>query len=317
MPIISVIVPVYNVERYLEKCIDSIISQSFKDIEIILVNDGSTDSSGAICNKYRSIDNRIVVLNKTNGGLSSARNMGIEYCTGKFITFIDSDDTVSENILEKLYYNLINNNCDISVCNVIDIYDDGSMLKNEFNFHEVVSNQEAIRLELESRLTNGYAVAKLFKIELFDSIKFPKNKLYEDAFIILRLYAKTKKIFISTDQLYNYHRHNNTITTGNFKEKDFDCIKAHLCNYEFIISNYPSLEEQAYYRVIWSYLYILDKIILSNYEGRIKEEVISFINRNKNKIFKNNYLGYKRKLGVLIYLFSPYLYDKILRRCKK
>lgn len=317
MPIISVIVPVYNVERYLGKCIESILSQTFEDIEIILINDGSTDTSGMICNKYKNIDIRIVVLNKLNGGLSSARNMGIEYSTGKYITFIDSDDTVSNNILENLYINLINNDCDISVCNVKDIYDDGTILSNNLDYHEVVSNKEAIKLELESQLTNGYAVAKLFKAELFKSIKFPENRLYEDAFIILHLYNETRKIFISTDQLYNYYRHTGTITTSRFKEKDFDCIEAHLSNYEFIMSNHPSLEEQAYFRVIWAYIYILDKITLSSYNGVIKDKVVNFIKANKIDIMKNKYLGNKRKMGIFVYFLSPYLYKKVLRRCKK
>lgn len=113
---ISIIIPVYNVEKYIEKCIDSVLEQSFKDFEIILVNDGSTDCSGIICNKYSKRDERISVIHKKNGGISSARNIALDCAKGKYITFIDSDDCISKDYIKILYNNIINQKADISIC---------------------------------------------------------------------------------------------------------------------------------------------------------------------------------------------------------
>ena len=124
---ISIIVPVYNVEKYLEKCIKSILNQTFTDFELILVNDGSTDKSGVICDNYKNIDDRIIVIHKKNEGLSSARNSGLDIAKGRYIGFVDSDDYINNDMYHKLYEALIKNNSDISICKFVKVYDDSEM----------------------------------------------------------------------------------------------------------------------------------------------------------------------------------------------
>ena len=180
--LVSIIVPVYNVEKYLPKCVDSLINQTYKNVEIILVDDGSTDQSGNICDTYLEKDNRIVVLHKKNGGLSDARNFGIEHAKGDYYSFVDSDDYLKEQTIEYLVDAAENNDCQISVCNMIRFYDDGT---NDV-FYKPCNNQ--VILENNDRfqtLSQPSVCNKLFKKELFDGVKFPYRKYYEDTYEIL------------------------------------------------------------------------------------------------------------------------------------
>ena len=146
MPKISIIIPIYNLEKYLDKCIKSILNQTFKDFELILVNDGSTDKSGVICDNYKKVDDRIVVIHKENGGTSSARNIGIDIARGKYIGFVDGDDYIHENMYYELYENLIKNNSDISICKFVRVYDNSEMkFSNNNLLEENYSNIEALK----------------------------------------------------------------------------------------------------------------------------------------------------------------------------
>ena len=181
---ISVVVPIYNVEKYLEKCIKSILNQTYNNLEIILVNDGSTDNCLNICKKFEKIDKRIFVINKENGGLSEARNYGIDKATGKYITFVDSDDYIDEDYLEFLYKNLIINNCDISICNPRIVYEDGGKSRTLYKYcfpqNIVLEGEKALEMMLYQKKFDNSAWGKLYKINLFDEIRYPVGKLYED-----------------------------------------------------------------------------------------------------------------------------------------
>ena len=137
MILVSIIVPVYNVEKYLERCLDSLINQTLKDIEIILVDDGSTDDSGNICDKYAKKDKRIKVIHKENGGLSDARNIGLSIANGRYLQFVDSDDFIHKQMIEILYNTIINNNADISICDFDKVYEN---TKIKYNTKEISLN---------------------------------------------------------------------------------------------------------------------------------------------------------------------------------
>lgn len=176
---ISIIVPVYNVEGYLEECINSLIHQTYLNIDIILIDDGSSDSSGEICDKYKKIDNRIQVVHKKNGGVSSARNAGLSLVNTKYISFVDPDDYVSEQFIEKLYNSLIENSADIAVCNFFTIKG-----KNIFEEKEIrdknLNQEEALRLLVKDEIMSSYLWNKLFKRELFNNLQFDIGYRYED-----------------------------------------------------------------------------------------------------------------------------------------
>lgn len=226
--LITIVIPVYNVKKYIERCIKSVINQTYKNIEIILVDDGSTDESGDICDEYAKKDNRIKVIHKKNGGLSDARNFGIDAANGKYISFVDSDDFVTNNYVEVLYNLIKNNDSDISVCIWKNIFEDNKTKKSYFTlFHREITATNLVMLQhmLYQKLFDTSACAKLYDISLFDNIRFPKGKLYEDLATTYKLFLKSKTISYSNDEIYYYFVRNNSITQSEFKEKDMDLIE--------------------------------------------------------------------------------------------
>ena len=210
--LISVIVPVYNVEQYLKRCLDSLLKQSYENFEILLVNDGSTDSSSLICEDYAKRDERIRVLHQMNAGPSAARNTGITFATGKYITFIDSDDFVEETYLEHLYRALVDNDSDISICNFNSFNEERqsflfSITKEKY-FSKNYTVAEWMNLESSPNnnlfLTFTFSPTKLFKAELFDGIRFPIGRLREDDATIYRLYLKAKQVTFINEGSYYY-----------------------------------------------------------------------------------------------------------------
>ena len=215
MPEVSVIVPVHKVEEYLCDCVDSILAQSFNDFELILVDDGSPDNCSIICDEYAEKDNRIVVIHQKNGGLSAARNAGIDISKGKYITFIDSDDLVSNTYLDTLYRGIIDNECDISVCQYVLFKNRNEIIDNDFHKEniEIKHSKEAV-IDLYNGLISVSACMKLYKSELFSEIRFPKGKLHEDQAVVPLLMYNSSYIFITDSKLYFYRSRNDSIMHG-------------------------------------------------------------------------------------------------------
>lgn len=248
---ISIIIPVYNVEKYVKKCIDSVLEQSFKDFEVILVNDGSTDSSAIICNKYRDKDDRISVINKKNGGLSSARNIGIEKSRGKYITFIDSDDFISKDYIKRLYYNIINNKADISICNNKRFQVEKDTNEYKVNNKTLVFNAEKCLENLYGEGWSNYVTAwgKLYRKELFNNIRFPEGKINEDLYIMYKVYLSANKIVYNDSELYFYRYREDSIMNKKLTYKNFDELEAFENNINFYIENkYYNLEKKSIHR---------------------------------------------------------------------
>ena len=178
-PLISIIIPVFNVERYLERCVESVLGQTYRHLEIFLVDDGSTDSSGEICEHLKKKDARIKVIHKINGGLSDARNAALDIVRGEWITFIDSDDWVEKKYVECLYEKAVKTNSQISIGSFVTT--SGATRTEEKELYNIVmDNEEAISNLLYQKYYTTSAWGKLYKSELFDKIRFPVGKLYED-----------------------------------------------------------------------------------------------------------------------------------------
>lgn len=214
MPEISVIIPVYNVERYIRKCLDSVVLQTFSDIEIICVNDGSTDKSRDIVVEYQKKDKRIKIVDKKNGGLSSARNAGLKAAEGKFISFIDSDDWVDKTMLEKLYNNITALNTDISIC-AVHLYDDRKQYVDDSNpyfnleyFNKTFDNNAFTYQKTIPFIMNVCVMAwnKLYRKSFLDecNAKFPEGLIFEDGPFFFSIYFKTRGISVIRDFLYYY-----------------------------------------------------------------------------------------------------------------
>lgn len=311
---ISIIIPIYNLEKYLDKCIKSILNQTFKDFELILVNDGSTDKSGVICDNYKKVDDRIVVIHKENGGTSSARNIGIDIARGKYIGFVDGDDYIHENMYYELYENLIKNNSDISICKFIKVYDKDNLKFNNNIFKEKYSNIEALEC-LYRDGSEEFVVPwnKLYRSELIKKFRYPLGRKYEDAFIIHGLLYKCNKITFINKELYYYYQREGSTMHSKVSIKDVDSIYFNLDRIKFFDTiNQNKLKDTSVCFFVGNYfdVYIKVKYILKDEYNRKKLKKL--IIKNYHYIFKSNSLNFKEKLAILIFILNEkYYYSKI------
>ena len=239
--LISVIIPVYNVEKYLEKCVNSVINQTYSNIEIILVDDGSTDSSGKMCEELSKMDKRVKVFHKKNGGLSDARNYGIDKAIGEYICFVDSDDFVTKDMCEILYGDIKKFNVDVAFCSFIDCYGNIPIVNNNIYERYKLTKKEAIEYVMIGDKVPISAVAKLYKKSVFDKVRFTKGKTYEDALIMIELLDNCENISFNTSKVYYYIHRMNSITTKKFSKNNYDVIYAYKKNYKIIQENIQTL----------------------------------------------------------------------------
>lgn len=315
MPTISVIVPVYNVKRYLPKCVQSIVDQTFEDLEILLIDDGSTDGSGELCDLLAQKDSRIRVIHKENGGLSEARNRGIEEATAGLIGFVDSDDHIAKDMYEVLYGQLRAADAQISICGIYNEYEDHCVAEYPKKELYVVDGKEAFRMAMEGRKFSVPAWNKLYHKSLFDKIKFPLGKLSEDAFIIPEVLSKAGRVAITTEPKYYYVHRMNSITSSAFRDKDFHVVEAYRRNLEYTREHFPQFEEQAMFRYLWSYMVVLDKMVGSGDPESIEGYValVQKIRGNTFKILTNRFFTNRRKLATLVLLLSRKAYGRLTK----
>ena len=235
--LISVIVPVYNDEKYLGECIDSVLKQSYKNFELILINDGSTDNTLSIMNKYKSLDNRIVVIDKANEGPSAARNDGLDIAKGQYISFLDSDDIfLSEDYLKLLYEKLIEYDADKAICYMTKFDDNTIPTIEEYDIKMDWTTGKTILMNKLPYFLVGNTLSYLFKKEDFDNLRFPVGHIMEDNAILHRLLLKSEKIAIVNKTIYAYRKKPLSLTRSN---------TPHL----FYISGYYAYNDRiAYYR---------------------------------------------------------------------
>ncbi len=222
--LVSVIIPVYNVEQFLIKCVESVINQTYINLEIILVDDGSTDRSGFICDDLKKHDRRIKVIHKINGGLSDARNAGINIAKGEFIAFVDSDDYITNDMIESMVRSAKINSCDIAVCNMIRFLDTGKEIPF---YHPTDIEQVLVGEEKYFTLNQPSVCNKLFKAELFERVRFPKGKFYEDTFVYHELLYQASSIVLTGKDSYWYLERANSIVGGfQYTIRYFDFVEA-------------------------------------------------------------------------------------------
>lgn len=245
-------IPVYNVEQYLGRCVKSIQNQTYRSLEIILVDDGSTDSCGGMCDALRETDSRIRVIHKRNGGLSDARNAGIDAATGKYITFIDSDDWVSPDFVEILYRNLIQYGADVSGCAYRRVYDENVRRDNrETEKIAVWDASEALRkmLRQEDGFTTS-AWALLYDVRCFETVRYPYGKLFEDLGTTYQILGSVKKMVRSGLCLYYYYMRPGSIANQSFKPGYMDEYGFAWDIIRYVEENYPALRNDAVNRML-------------------------------------------------------------------
>lgn len=239
---VTIIIPVYNTEKYLPRCLKSVLNQTYQNLEIILVNDGSTDNSPSLIQDYSQKDSRIKILNQKNQGLSAARNTGLKNATGEFITFVDSDDEIKPEMTENLLNALKNANADIAACSFEESFPNGKI--KSFNQNcpkKVYDTENALKAMLKEIGFNVTATMKLFSKNTLKGIKFPVDKLHEDVGTTYKAIFNAKKLVFIPENYYIYHHHNSSII-NKFSNQKFDLITLtdQMCN--DIDIKYPNLK---------------------------------------------------------------------------
>ena len=293
---VSVIVPVYNTEKYLEKCLDSLVNQTYQDIEIIIVNDGSTDKSEEIIKEYIKKYHFVKYFKKKNGGLSSARNYGIDKANGDYLLFIDSDDYVEKEMIQKMYEKIIQENSDIVVCEFSYIYENGTKVRSYSNLDYADMDDK------NYLLTPPMAPIRLIKKELFNNIKFKEGIYYEDLELCPKLVLYTKKISFVNESLYNYLMRDSSI----MHQKEFN--NKLLDIYSVLDSNYKMLNKDYHDEVEYMYITHLLRTAALRFldydEG--KEQINKIINLIKERFpnWKNNkyFKISNKKIKIICYL---------------
>lgn len=247
MDIISIIVPVYNVEELLPKCLDSITNQTYENLEIILVDDGSTDSSGKICDEYKLRDKRITVIHRENGGLSAARNSGIDASHGDYILFVDSDDYIDTSMVEFLYSNSTKYNSDMTLCGFKYVYPNGETSDETVDIPPngiITKDVFWNKFFSTNRIFYVTMWGKLYKRYLWDNLRFPVGKLHEDEFIIHELVENCNTIAIFNETLYYYFQRDNSIVNSPFCVKNLDAYEGVLLRCRFFINHNDFINAQ-------------------------------------------------------------------------
>ncbi len=313
---ISIIVPVYNVEQYLSKCMDSIINQTLQDIEIICINDGSTDDSLEILRKYEKLDNRIIVIDQKNQGVSVARNSGLQVVSSPYITFADPDDWLELNACEVLYNAIISNDCDLVQCKINLHYTERQHMrsKDEVNFNRKVKGLIVLKTD-NFQITHFCTWSKLFKKEIIEKfqIDFPEDLVYEDSGFMWKYFSVSRNIFFIEDKLYNYLRRSDSILSKTFNKDSLialDFLKVSFNYYDFLqkwnlYNKYELMFWILFEDFFWSSLFLLnpkDRYIsfdmannfltdkdISHLKNKLVPKIYKLLKNLKNKNFKKIY----------------------------
>lgn len=314
--LISVIVPVYNAERYLRKSLESLQNQTHENLEIILIDDGSTDKSLQICNDIKKNDDRIKIFYQTNKGVGAARNVGLMNSTGDYIGFMDNDDSIELDMYETLLKVSLETNADITKILVNDVNDSGDVIKTPIrqkNYVEFINSKEYVK---EMLLQEGDSTfwSKLFKREIFDEKKFIENRWNEDFIFFLNILTDVDGVYSINKIGYHYWIRDNSFSHSGFNQGIIDNV----VNAKWALENhsilYPDLLE--YYERLYFYqtsiLYILIPINLQIKENEIYFESIKAIKKNRLNIIRNKYLRRKDKILLVIASFMPLLLKRLL-----
>lgn len=316
--LVTIVVPVYKVEKYIDKCVNSILNQTYKNLEIILVDDGSPDNCGQICDNYEQKDNRIKVIHKENGGLSDARNAGIDIASGKYISFIDSDDYIDNQYIEILYNAIIKDKSDMAISSHKVIYDTGAVLEKATGEESVLDSKEVLKRILYDDGIDLSAWAKLYKMELFKEIRYPKGRLFEDAATTYKLVDKSEKISVVSKSKYNYVIRGNSITNLNFSEKKMDLITSTKEMCEYVRNKYPELEKACNRRLMYAYLSTLTQLLKSDTKNEeIEKQLFSYIRENSKLILEDKQVPKRDRIALLSIKVGPKFYKVIWKIYEK
>lgn len=306
--LISVIIPIYKVEQYLKRCVDSVLNQSYENLQIILVDDGSPDMCGEICDMIADQDRRIKVIHKMNGGLSDARNAGMEYATGDYILFIDSDDYIDRDMIKYLYNCISDSNADIALCSY-DIFDESGIhnaveFQVENEYIELTGEEAAKRLMFLHEPQMVVAWNKLTKRKLWEDKIFPVGKQHEDDFTSYQILYEAKKVVISNKSYYHYFQRSDSIIGVGFNLRSLHKIEAYLQARDYFKNKNIELYNRACNMVLIMNKNCIQEAMLSDYPK--KEQIINQLRMNGRKFYLKNLKSIKRGIKYHIRLILFY-----------
>lgn len=322
-PTIFIIVPVFNAQQYLDRCISSLIEQTYKKIKIIIVNDGSTDDSGRICDSFKRKDERIIVIHQKNAGQSSARNNALNYifnccnftsldCLG----FVDSDDFVSNDMFDNLLQLMRANDSEISCCDIYKFDNNRIDFKTEKKNIRLLNNYKGMECLLRDQIIGSHPCNKLFKITLFNDIRFPEGRLFEDIAIMHLVFQKANKIVLTSEKMYFYFQHPESSTGNSSPNLYYFLPIAFEERLSFVSLYYNNLSSIVLKQLIDSSIgsFIgLSKYKVDDNIKAWKKHVRKTICQHKKELFGKKFFTKKRKMQGFLIVYFPFIISKIVR----
>lgn len=272
--LISVIVPVYKVESYLDRCVQSIVDQTYKKLEIILVDDGSPDNCGAMCDAWAAKDDRIKVIHKENGGGAQARNVGLDYASGEFIGFVDSDDFVHPEMYRYLHEIIQKTQADIAECGYYLTEEDIFLREEVEEEVHVFNTEEALRENIRDRICRQLLWNKLYKHETVGDVRLVEGKTIDDEFFTYRVLARANRVAVGKQIMYAYRQQNESIMHQKYSIKWLAAIEAKSCRYELIQEQFPNLVLECVANLLFSCLYH-GQLAMRHLEGSEKQQALN------------------------------------------
>lgn len=313
-PLISVIVPIYKVEQYLPRCVDSILNQTYSNIEVILVDDGSPDNCGQICDKYAEKDSRVIVIHRVNGGLSAARNSGINICKGEYIGFVDSDDCIHPQMYELLLQDIQKYNTLLSFCQPNMCY---NQIINPIELTNNTKSHDISFIYKKCLIDNIWwsACSKLYHRSLFVGIRYPEGRTNEDYPVTMRIYDKCNNIAVNYNKLYNYCIRQGSIVRSSFSARRFDQIYSSKDVYDYMKSHHPEFESPAQKNLLASCIGLLMNLADQKTESfnDKKQMIYDIIHENFSSGIKNKYLTKAQKLLLTAAYIHPSAFNLIYK----
>lgn len=321
--LISIIVPIYKVEKYIHKCIDSLINQTYKNIEIILIEDGSPDNCAKICDEYAEKDKRIKVIHKENAGLSAARNDGVDICMGEYVTFVDSDDYISYSFCEELLNAIVENNADIAICGINRFVEGENAEEAEVNVETKVYNAKETIYNLIS-IGDYYdcACGKLYSKKILDGIRFPIGRIYEDSATTYKFYHMADRVVVLNVKYYYYltKRADSIVGSAYTLKKQSDNYLMIEGRNEYLLKAFPDMEHEINAGYIRNALTLIERTYLSEDIELINSEIIEKVEKRIKDIIKSinknsfdNILSNYRLAALYLFFENKQIYAKTIK----
>lgn len=320
-PLISLIIPCYNAERTVSKCLDSVTNQIYKNLEIIIINDGSTDGTLEIIKQFQKEDSRLIVIDQTNSGVSKARNLGIQKAGGEYIFFVDSDDWVEKDYCSVLYKTLVENNADISISEAFYEDENGNQDFKHQTFDESVSNydqQSALKLLLEDKIIQSHPWAKLYKSELLKNISFPENlEAFEDYYTMFKIFSDAEKVVKINKPIYHYVQFEDSLSHNLTPKRAYHFFLALMEAYTFLNSQQidKSFKKSILKNILKKSFMVLKRIIRNTNSDEMlaeKEDI-----RKGLSVFLNYSpfeIGMEKYLYLRFFINYPERYSRFIKK---